>query len=253
MRALEEKDYIGKKYNLLTVIRKTEERDTHNRILWEFKCDCGEIVKAYLPFVKNGNNKSCGCLNKQRKIERNMESSSIKIGDKYGKLTVIENLGLFLYSNKHRRTKYKCLCECGNFCEAWSFQLTTKKKQSCGCLSSIGELMIKNILDSNNIIYNREVVLKELVKETGRRLRFDFIIYNDDNTINRIIEYDGRQHVYGPDTDYWSKTNDTLESIKEKDELKNNFCKKHNYKLIRIPYWIKNITLEDLFNDRFSI
>ena len=61
-------------------------------------------------------------------------------------------------------------------------------------------------------------------KETGRKLRFDFIVYNQDGTINRIIEFDGRQHFTGPDNQIWSHGRDTLETIQEKDDLKNSFC-----------------------------
>lgn len=92
------------------------------------------------------------------------------------------------------------------------------------------------------------------MKETGRRLRFDFILYNNDNSINRIIEFDGRQHKYGPDTNYWEHSTDTLKSIKEKDNLKNDFCLKHNYPLVRIPYTkLDNLTIDDLLGNKYLI
>lgn len=37
---------------------------------------------------------------------------------------------------------------------------------------------------------------------------------------------------------------------KEKDSIKNTFCKKHNIPLIRIPYWI-TITEEVLFSNKY--
>lgn len=92
------------------------------------------------------------------------------------------------------------------------------------------------------------------MKETGRRLRFDFILYNNDNSINRIIEFDGRQHKYGPDTNYWGHSTDTLKSIKEKDNLKNDFCLKHNYPLVCIPYTkLDNLTIDDLLGNKYLI
>lgn len=85
--------------------------------------------------------------------------------------------------------------------------------------------MIKSLLDENNIIYNQEVILPELVKEYNHKLRFDFVIYDSNNNIDRIIEYDGRQHFTGPDTNYWDRSNtETLEEIKQKDKIKNIFC-----------------------------
>lgn len=47
-------------------------------------------------------------------------------------------------------------------------------------------------------------------KETGHRYRFDFILYDIDGEINRFIEFDGRQHFTGPDTNFWSRTTETL-------------------------------------------
>ena len=37
-------------------------------------------------------------------------------------------------------------------------------------------------------------MLSNFYEETNKKLRFDFIIYNENNEIIRIIEIDGRQH-----------------------------------------------------------
>lgn len=150
---------------------------------------------------------------------------------------------------------YKCKCDCGNICEVNGNQLKNGHTVSCGsCLCSKGEFTIEQLLLENNILFNKEVILPELVKETGRKLRFDFAIYNQEGQIKRLIEFDGRQHLIGPDTDYWGRTTDTLESIKERDEIKNNFCLSHNYSLVRIPYTkLETITIEDLLGNKYLI
>ena len=92
-----------------------------------------------------------------------------------------------------------------------------------------------------------------MTKYCGKRLRFDFIIY-EDNKISRIIEFDGRQHITGPDTNYWGHSTDTLETIQEKDNIKNQWCINHNIPLVRIPYSkVNNITFEDLFGNKYLI
>ena len=113
-------------------------------------------------------------------------------------------------------------------------------------------MLIENILNNLDVIYNKEVVDPLLVKETNKKLRFDFAIYNLDGSINRYIEFDGRQHFYGPDTNYWGHSKDNLETIRERDILKNNFCLKHNIPLVRIPYWVIP-TEEDLFSNKYLI
>lgn len=111
--------------------------------------------------------------------------------------------------------------------------------------------MIEKLLKENGFNYKHNSTFKELTEATNRRLRFDFIVYNEDKSVKCFIEFDGRQHTYGPDTQYWSRTTDTLNDIKERDLLKNNFCKDKGYILIRIPYYKLNLTIEELFSDKF--
>ena len=94
----------------------------------------------------------------------------------------------------------------------------------------------------------------ELFNETGRRLRFDFIIYDSTFTKPlRFIEFDGRQHTTGPENPIWIKS-DPLEKIQERDNIKNNFCISHNYPLVRIPYTLLNkITIEDILGNKYII
>lgn len=124
---------------------------------------------------------------------------------------------------------------------------------SCGkCMPSKGEFTIKTILEQNDKIFDYDTVFPLLLQETGRRLRFDFIVYTNDGQIDRFIEFDGRQHVTGPER-VWGDSS-SLQEIQERDTIKNNFCKKHGYKLIRIPYdKLKSLTAEDLFSDKYEL
>lgn len=126
---------------------------------------------------------------------------------------------------------------------------------SCGkCnFNSKGEYEIKQLLDTWNINYKHDINFSELTEQTGRKLRFDFIIYdkNFEKPI-RFIEFDGRQHILGPEA-IWSNS-DPLEKIQERDKIKNDFCLKNNYQLIRIPYTkLGNITIFDLLEDTFLV
>jgi hypothetical protein len=52
-------------------------------------------------------------------------------GHKYGRLTVLEHLGV-----RERRTHYwKCQCECGSIIEVSGSNLRSGKSKSCGCIS----------------------------------------------------------------------------------------------------------------------
>lgn len=53
----------------------------------------------------------------------------LKVGDIFGKLTVIEKLG----TGNNGGIKWKCSCECGNISECESYTLTSGHSSSCGC------------------------------------------------------------------------------------------------------------------------
>lgn len=250
------KNLMGQRFGKLTVIECMGKLDGRH-YSWKCICDCGNETIVQASRLTSGNTKSCGCLKNsglKKYNEKQSEQAKIPIGTKYGKLTILEDLGMREQVPGHNRRWYKCLCDCGNIHEVQGNMLKQGQVISCGkCLSSKGEYIISQILDQNNIIYNHDIQIPELTQECGRKLRFDFIIYKD-NKISRIIEFDGRQHIKGPDTNYWGHSTDTLESIQEKDNIKDQWCINHNIPLIRIPYTkINNITFEDLFGNKYLI
>lgn len=56
-----------------------------------------------------------------------------RIGNRYGRLVVLDLKGSFLIRGR-KRLIYKCKCDCGSVCEAEVDQLTGQRKRSCGCL-----------------------------------------------------------------------------------------------------------------------
>jgi hypothetical protein len=53
----------------------------------------------------------------------------VKIGDIFGKLRVIENIG----NSSNGGIKWKCICECGNESECETYTLSSGHSSSCGC------------------------------------------------------------------------------------------------------------------------
>jgi len=52
------------------------------------------------------------------------------IGNRYGKLTVVELYG----KDKHHNQIYRCICDCGNEQFASAYRLKSASVKSCGCL-----------------------------------------------------------------------------------------------------------------------
>ena len=68
MKKLNLKD---KKYKMVTAIKPTKERQGSS-IIWLCKCDCGNIKEISTSNLTLGRIKSCGCLSKEKIIERNI-------------------------------------------------------------------------------------------------------------------------------------------------------------------------------------
>jgi len=101
------------------------------------------------------------------------------------------------------------------------------------CNKSKGEKKIDEILTKNNIPHDSEYTFEDLVGVGGGLLRFDIPVFWDKEKtkLRMLIEFDGIFH-YEKQYD-----EDGFETLKIHDKLKNEYCKKNNIKLLRIPYW----------------
>lgn len=61
-------------------------------------------------------------------------------------------------------------------------------------LSSRGEIKIHEILERNDVIFKEEYEFPGLNAPSGRPLRFDFAVFDDDGNLEFLIEYQGKQH-----------------------------------------------------------
>jgi len=104
----------GDKFNSLTAIKFSHEEIkkvnssrqkqgfTQARIkVWEFKCDCGNIVFTDDRTVKYNKRKSCGCVKTKMTIERNIKNSK-----PYGEASRKNLLNKYLYSAKKRELDF---------------------------------------------------------------------------------------------------------------------------------------------------
>ena len=233
------KDLTGLRFVRLLVI---SEANLHEkRVSWNCVCDCGNECVVLSTNLLSGTTKSCGCLKKESIVKAHKIDM---IGKKFGKLLVLSEL---TERDSDGSYKYLCECECGNQKIISGCSLRSGMTTSCGCINySIGEQNIINILQQNNINFIKEYSIKEL-----NYLRFDFALF-ENNKINRLIEFDGRQH-YEKINSVWEKTCSLTERQK-RDNIKNEYAKSHNIPLVRIPYWERdNITLEMLMGDEYLI
>jgi hypothetical protein len=62
-------DLTGQKFGRLTVIERAE-NNQNNKVMWRCKCDCGNEAVVIGSRLYTGKTKSCGCLIREKTIER---------------------------------------------------------------------------------------------------------------------------------------------------------------------------------------
>lgn len=127
---------------------------------------------------------------------------------------------------------------CGSCGEVFTCSLNNYTKNYDGKCShchdkSVGELKIHDILHKYNIKFDPQHVFPDC--KNIKVLRFDFFLED----YNCVIEFDGIYHFYPVHGE------EDFQNSKKRDEIKNNYCKENNIRMIRIPYWEEK-NLEDI-------
>ena len=231
-------DETNNKYGRLTVLYRAENTKT-GRAVWHCRCDCGNELDVLGKNLRNGNTQSCGCLQRERAIESNIKRADSLIGQRFGKLTVLEEIGFITHSSGKRSRVYKCLCDCGNYCEVQHQYLTCGDTTSCGCLRSKGEFQIAQLLKEHNIDFQQEFSFEDLKDKLP--LRFDFAIFKN-KKIFCLLEFQGEQHTLTSNGFY-------SEELIKHDKQKEEYCNKNNIRLEKIYYKKNhNITWKELLD-----
>ena len=93
-------------------------------------------------------------------------------------------------------------------------------------------------MDDEKISYKMEYTFNDC--KYKKLLRFDFYLPD----YNCCIEYDGEQHF--KESTFFRED---LKEIQKRDNIKNEYCKQNDIKLIRIPYTdLKRISKDYLFS-----
>lgn len=108
--------------------------------------------------------------------------------------------------------------------------------------ASRGEIKIEDILRAANLVFQEEYSFPDLVSFSGRPLRFDFAVFDDNGDIDFLIEYQGIQH-------YQAKSKfggyNGLRKQQYNDMKKREYCKEHGITLVIIPYVDENLISYD--------
>lgn len=224
------------RFNKLTVLEDSGERNASGGVLWLCQCECGAITKASSTELKNGHKKSCGCLQKETAAEQGRNNLIDLTNKIFDQLTVIRRVSTKKTPSGATKIFWLCKCSCGNNCIVEGNALKTGNTKSCGCIKSFGEQKIISLLQQYGIPFEKEKIFD---KQTN--YRYDFYIDN-----KYVIEYDGKQH-------YCENSWESMDTIIKRDMEKNQYCYTHNIPIIRIPFTHYNkLNIEDLILETTS-
>ena len=239
-------DLTGQKFGRLTVISSAPNKG--RRTQWKCLCDCGNEITVLTDSLRSGRTQSCGCIRSEQITQRNKENVVNLLGQRFGFLTVIAQA-----ESNRGHSCWLCQCDCGNTKVVNSMELKRGDTLSCGCKrSSYGESRIESLLKDSNIPYQKEYSFSDLLSENNIPLRFDFVLFNEQGDISRIVEYDGEQHYLEKTNQFWKR--DSLTQRQLRDKQKNAYCFEHKYPIVRIPYQEKNnISLDLVLGDKYLV
>ena len=70
-----------------------------------------------------------------------------------------------------------------------------------------------------------------------KKLPFDFAVFDEKRNLLFLVEYDGEHHFHPVRYKTFQNADKNYSICKKHDEIKNNFCKRNNIDLVRIPYY----------------
>lgn len=196
-------------------------KEIHTCKKLSYICSCGNKGEVNLQNFRRGN-RCKECANERK---RNNYEDIKKEFEKYS---------CTLLTTKYKSSTFQKLdyiCSCGNH-HSIRF-LSFQRGERCPQCSSIskGEKAILHFLETNSIQHKYQYTIKEC--KNINPLPFDFVVFDETNSIKCLIEFDGRHH-YIP-IKRWGG-DEYFKEIKKHDKIKNEYCHTNSIPLYRISY-----------------
>jgi len=189
--------------------------------------NCGNEFERYTQHFIESPHMCPKCRPKMIKQKITLEEAQKRINEIYGEnyLTILD------YKGNNIKVDIRCE-KCSNIFQSVPVSLWRGRVRGCPICEktkSLGECRVERYLRQHNIQYRTQERFLECKDKLC--LPFDFYLPQ----FNTCIEFQGEQH-YKEKSLLWS------EKLIKHDNMKRDFCKKNNIKLIEIPWYdIDNI------------
>lgn len=253
-------DLTGQKFGRWTVLYKDldriKEKHKNNKengssnsiIYWICECECGNKGSVDSGNLKNGTSRSCGCLESELTIQRNIEQKSYlgSLSENFPELSKLledsKDGNISIGSSR----KVKAICpKCGEP-RVYSVDCLVKHGFSCfNCSSKVSypNRFMYKFLKQLNLEFESEKIF-----DWSDRKRYDFYLPK----YNMIIEAHGKQHYVDCS---WSSADDQIKNDRYKEQIaKENGIKIYLQLDCRYSYFkyikksIEQSNLSNMFN-----
>lgn len=193
---------------------------------------CGrEFNTTSKSLFKNGNCHHCKkeelILKRTKTHEQFIQEVFDLVGNEYTVLNHYEKSGIYI-KIKHNICNHEYSVTPENFLYGY-------RCSKCNSLSK-GEKTIFKYLDSNDIKYISQYKFEGCRDKSV--LPFDFAVFNNEDKLMLLIEYDGQQHFkavqFGGIPQERAVENFKITQLH--DQIKNTYCRENSIPLLRIPY-----------------
>lgn len=201
-----------------------------NDIVIEFICNNHKEMGAQYMRPGNMNREIKGC---KYCAGKNMPMWYIK------EVVRKNNPNVILLEDENRKNypiKYKCRIHNKEYTSKLLYLMQGGGLPCCNGCQSNGERKVSGVLQDLGLNYEHQYSFDDCCDKNP--LCFDAVILNDKNVPICAIEFDGEQHfVPIRFNDSKKSQEEQFLTIRAHDQIKNEYCEKHNIPLIRIPYY----------------
>lgn len=130
----EKYDLCGRVFGRLTVMERAVNAvmpNGRNCVRWKCICQCGKEHTTLASALLRGSTKSCGCARHKTGYSK---LAPKLIGQKFGRLTVVERIEPRKAANGANLYLWQCVCSCGKTVERRRKNLN--QNSSCGCYTT---------------------------------------------------------------------------------------------------------------------
>lgn len=235
------KDLTGQRFGKLLVLSKDEDHilpSGRHMPKWLCRCDCGNEVSVMRAALTRSvrPTRSCGCISKEF-IKTLSRPRMDLIGQRFGRLTVIEKADDYVIPSGFHYAAWKCKCDCGNIAEVKQQKLIQGVTKSCGCFKRENTSKLK-LIDLTGRRFGKLTVIERIEGKDKKSVwwkckcdcgnykeaRSSCLLSGDCKSCGCLVSY-GEEEIIK----YLNDNNVNYKTQYWFDDLKNNDTNKHLY------------------------